>query len=39
MIGVGLFVAFLVSAPWAMLSVIGAIYLGSIPLSFKSYRK
>lgn len=38
MIAVGLFVAFLVSAPWAMLSVIGAIYLGSIPLSFKSHR-
>ncbi|WP_135076607.1 CDP-diacylglycerol--serine O-phosphatidyltransferase [Terasakiella sp. SH-1] len=39
MIAVGLFVAFLVSAPWAMLSVIGAIYLGSIPLSFQSYKK
>ncbi|WP_028880629.1 CDP-diacylglycerol--serine O-phosphatidyltransferase [Terasakiella pusilla] len=38
MIGVGLIAAFLVSAPWAMLSVIGAIYLGSIPLSLKSYR-
>ncbi|GGF60049.1 CDP-diacylglycerol--serine O-phosphatidyltransferase [Terasakiella brassicae] len=39
MIGVGLLVAFLVSAPWAMLSVIGAIYLVSIPLSFNSYKK
>ncbi|MDV7339266.1 CDP-diacylglycerol--serine O-phosphatidyltransferase [Terasakiella sp. A23] len=39
MIGVGMLVAFLVSAPWAMLSVIGAIYLSSIPLSFQSYRK
>ncbi len=38
MIGVGLFVAFLVSAPWAMLSVIGAIYLSSIPMSYRSYR-
>jgi len=38
MIGVGLFVAFLVSAPWAMLSVVGAVYVGSMPLSIKSYR-
>ncbi|NVK18932.1 MAG: CDP-diacylglycerol--serine O-phosphatidyltransferase [Methylocystaceae bacterium] len=38
MIAVGLMVAFLVSAPWAMLSVIGAIYLGSFPLSFKSHK-
>ncbi|NVJ91692.1 MAG: CDP-diacylglycerol--serine O-phosphatidyltransferase [Methylocystaceae bacterium] len=38
MLAVGLFVAFLVSAPWAMLSVIGAIYLGSMPMSIKSHR-
>jgi len=38
MIVAGLLVAFLVSAPWAMLSVIGAIYLVSIPLSYKSYK-
>ncbi len=39
MLVVGLLAALLVSAPWAMLSVIGAIYLSSIPLSFQSYRK
>lgn len=39
MIMVGMLVAFLVSAPWAMLSVIGALYLGSMPFSLNSYRK
>lgn len=38
MIAVGLFIAFLVSAPWAMLSVVGAAYLSTIPFSIKSRR-
>jgi CDP-diacylglycerol---serine O-phosphatidyltransferase len=39
MLGVGLFVAFIVTAPWALLVVIGAIYLASFPMSLRSYRK
>lgn len=39
MVIVGLCMALLVSAPWAMLSVIGAIYLSCMPFSIRSYRK
>lgn len=39
MLGVGALIALLVSAPWAMLSVVGLLYLASFPLSLKSWRK
>lgn len=39
MLCVGLFIAFLVTEPWALLVGIGAVYLGSFPMSWRSYRK
>ena len=39
LIGVGAFAAFLVSTPWVTLSVLGLAYLGSIPLSMRSYLR
>src|SRR5260221_2171704 len=35
---VGALAAFLTTEPWATLLVIGALYIGSIPLSIRSYR-
>ncbi|MBI4182564.1 MAG: CDP-diacylglycerol--serine O-phosphatidyltransferase [Proteobacteria bacterium] len=39
LIVVALFAAFLVSAPWMTLSVVGFLYLAGIPLSLRSYRR
>jgi CDP-diacylglycerol--serine O-phosphatidyltransferase len=39
MIFVGAFAAFLVTDPWATLSVLGLIYLGMIPVSALSFRR
>jgi len=39
MIVIGAFAAFLVTDPWATLSVVGAIYIISIPLSVLSFRR
>ena len=39
MLCVGLFIAFLVTEPWALLVGVGAVYLGSFPMSWRSYRK
>ncbi|HXY98663.1 MAG TPA: CDP-diacylglycerol--serine O-phosphatidyltransferase [Stellaceae bacterium] len=36
---IGALAAFLTTEPWGTLLVIGALYLGSIPLSIRSYRK
>ena len=34
----GAVAVFLINAPWLTLSVIGAVYLGSIPLSIRAHR-
>jgi len=39
LLGVGAFAAFLTTEPWATLLVIGAIYIGTIPLSIRSYQR
>lgn len=39
MLLVGLLAAFLVTEPWATLSVLGLLYLASIPLSLRSFRR
>ncbi len=39
LLGIGALAAFLTTEPWGTLLVIGALYLGSIPLSIRSYRK
>ncbi|HBU96425.1 MAG TPA: CDP-diacylglycerol O-phosphatidyltransferase, partial [Thalassospira lucentensis] len=39
MLAFGASVAFLVSSPWLTLSAIAAIYLISMPLSYRSYRR
>ncbi len=39
MLGVGLLAAFLIGSPWMTLSVIGVLYLASLPLSWLSYRR
>jgi len=39
MLTVGISVAFLVTEPWALLVAIGALYLASFPMSFRSYTK
>ena len=39
MVGVIAVVGFLVTDPWPTLSLIGILYLGSIPLSFLSFRR
>lgn len=36
---IGVLVAFLTSEPWITLTVLGVTYLGSIPLSIRSYRR
>ena len=36
---VGALAAFLTTEPWGTLLVIGALYIGSIPLSIRSYRR
>ena len=37
--GIGLFAAFLATAPWATLLGIGSVYLISLPLSLRQYRR
>ena len=39
MLGVCLLAALLVGSPWMTLSVLGVLYLASLPLSFLSYRR
>lgn len=40
LLGVGVATAFLTTAPWATLMVVGAVYIGSIPLTIRaSYRQ
>jgi CDP-diacylglycerol--serine O-phosphatidyltransferase len=36
---VGALAAFLTTEPWATMLVMGALYLGSIPFSIRSYRR
>jgi CDP-diacylglycerol--serine O-phosphatidyltransferase len=36
---VGLLAAFLVTAPWILLSLVGLSYAASIPFAVKAYRK
>ena len=36
---IGALAGFLTTEPWATLLVVGALYIGSIPLSIRSYRK
>ena len=36
---IGLLAAFLVTQPWVTLSVLGLIYLASIPVSLSTYRR
>ncbi|MCS6985953.1 MAG: phosphatidylcholine/phosphatidylserine synthase [Sphingomonadaceae bacterium] len=36
---VGLFVAFLAQAPWATLAALGFLYLASLPLAWRTYRR
>jgi CDP-diacylglycerol--serine O-phosphatidyltransferase len=38
-VGGVLIVAFLVSFPWETMTVLSLIYLGCLPLSWKSYRR
>lgn len=38
MLGIGLYLAFLVSAPWTTLTLTGVAYAGSIPFSVRAYR-
>lgn len=39
LLGVGAFAAFLTTEPWPTLLVVGALYVGSIPLSIRSYQR
>ncbi len=39
MLGVGLLAACLVGSPWMTLGAIGVLYLASLPLSWRSYRR
>lgn len=39
MIFIGAFAAFLVTDPWATLSLVGIVYIGSIPFSVLSFRR
>lgn len=39
LVGVGLLAAFLVSAPWLTLSLIGIIYLASLPFSLRQFKR
>jgi CDP-diacylglycerol--serine O-phosphatidyltransferase len=39
LLGIGALAAFLTTEPWGTLLVVGALYIGSIPLSVRSYRK
>jgi CDP-diacylglycerol--serine O-phosphatidyltransferase len=39
LLGVGIFTAFMTSAPWPTLICLGLAYLGSIPLTVRSYRR
>ena len=38
MLGIGLYLAFLVSVPWLTLSLTAVAYVVSIPLSVRAYR-
>ncbi|MGD9614864.1 MAG: CDP-diacylglycerol--serine O-phosphatidyltransferase [Alphaproteobacteria bacterium] len=39
LLGVGLMAAFLTTAPWATLMVVGVVYVGSIPLTVRASRR
>ncbi len=39
LLGVGLFAALLVTEPWATLILLGILYLGTLPLSWREYRR
>jgi len=39
MVGIGLLIAGLASAPWIVLTLVGIAYLSTIPLSLRSYAK
>ena len=39
LIGVGLYVAFLVSEPWAAMALGGVVYVAMLPFSLRSYRR
>ena len=39
LLGVGVMAAFLTTAPWPTLVLIGALYLGTIPLTYRSARR
>ncbi len=39
LLGVGVLTAFFTTAPWPTLTIIGIVYLGSIPLTVRSYRR
>ncbi|HVB15340.1 MAG TPA: CDP-diacylglycerol O-phosphatidyltransferase, partial [Stellaceae bacterium] len=39
LLGIGVATAFLTTAPWPTLTVVGAIYLGSIPLTIRAAHR
>jgi CDP-diacylglycerol--serine O-phosphatidyltransferase len=39
LLGIGIFAAFITTAPWPVLTAIGVAYLGSIPFTVASYRR
>ncbi len=39
LLGIGVLVAFLTTVPWLILVLVGLVYLGSIPLTMRSYRR
>jgi CDP-diacylglycerol--serine O-phosphatidyltransferase len=39
LLGVGLLAALVVTAPWAIMSLLSIVYIGSIPMALRSYRR
>ena len=39
LLGIGLLTAFFTTAPWPTLTVVGAVYLGSIPLTIRASHR
>jgi CDP-diacylglycerol--serine O-phosphatidyltransferase len=39
LLGIGLLAAFVTTAPWLTLTAIGVVYVGSIPLTVRSYYR
>ncbi len=39
LLGIGVLAAFVTTAPWLTLTVVGLVYVGSIPLTIQSYRR